>query len=191
MPPSIAALAVDMFCRRIDHAVCAERERALVERCGEDIVDDKLGARIVRDVRDRCDVDHLQRRVCRRFQKKGLGVFLGRFFPRIEIGPVDQRGSDPETRQPFLYDPAAGTKQRLRGNHVIAGSYQTHECGGHSRHARSGRSCSFRSLERRHALLEHAHGRIGVTRIDVTRDLAGKPRLAILRCRIDVALGQE
>ena len=186
-----AALTVDMLGRRIDHAVRAERERALVERRGEHVVDHELGTGIVCDVRDRSDVDHLQRRVGRRFQKECLGVFLDRLFPRIEIGAIDQRRCHPETRQPFLDDPAAGTEQRLCGDHVIAGSYQAHERGRDGRHAGRGRSRRFRPFERRHALLEHAHGRIGVARIDVTRDLAGETRLALLGGRIDVALGEE
>ena len=52
-----AALAVDVLGRRIDDAIGAERERALVERRGEHIVDHQLGADAVRDLRDRRDVD--------------------------------------------------------------------------------------------------------------------------------------
>ena len=52
-----AALAVDVLGRRIDDAIGAERERALVERRGEHVVDDQLGAGLMRDLGDRRDVD--------------------------------------------------------------------------------------------------------------------------------------
>ena len=82
------ALAVDMFGRRVNHAVSTECERALVQRGGEHVVDHQLGASIVCNVRNGGDVDHFQGRVCRRFQKEDLGVFLDRFFHALRSVPL-------------------------------------------------------------------------------------------------------
>ena len=80
-PPRHAALAVDVLGRRIDHAIGAERQRALVERRGEHVVDHQLGAGVVRDLGDRGDVDDFERRIGRRFQEERLGVLAHRLFP--------------------------------------------------------------------------------------------------------------
>ena len=76
-----AALAVDVLGRRIDHAVGAELERALVERRREHVVDHERRAGRMRDLGDRLDVDHLERRVGRAFEEEGLGVRPHRVAP--------------------------------------------------------------------------------------------------------------
>ena len=98
---------------------------------------------------------------------------------------------DAETRQPFLDHPAAGAEQRLGGDDVIAGLDQPHHRGGDRGHAGRGRARGLGAFERRHALLEHVHGRVRVARIDVAGDLAGEARFALLGARIDVALREE
>ena len=86
-----AALAVDVLGGRIDHAVGAELERPLPERGREHVVDHQRGARRMRDLGDRGDVDHLERRIGRAFEKEGLGVRPHRVAPLREVGAVDQR----------------------------------------------------------------------------------------------------
>src|SRR5207244_12034828 len=106
------ALAVYMFGCRINHAVGAKFKRTLVEGRREYVINYEFGAGIVCDVRNRGDIDHLQRRIGWRLQKEGLGVFLDRFLPGVEIGAIDQRRRHSEARQPFLDDPSAGPEQR-------------------------------------------------------------------------------
>ena len=123
--------------------------------------------------------------------KNTLVFFCTAFFHCVEIGAVDQRRGDAEARQPILDHPAAGAEQRLGGDDMVAGLHQAHQRGRHGRHAGRGRARGFGAFERRHALLEHAHGRVGVARIDVARDLAGKARLALLGASVDIALREE
>ena len=186
-----AALAVDVLGRRIDDDVGPELERALVERRREHVVDDELGAGAVRDLGDRRDVVDLQGRIGRRLHEEHFGVLGHRLLPLIEIVAVDERRRDAEAPQPVLDHPAARAEQGLRRHDVIAHAHEAHQRGGHRRHAGRGRARGLGAFERRHALLEHAHGRVRVARIDVAGDLAGETRLAFLGARVDVALRQE
>ena len=133
----------------------------------------------------------LERRIGRRLHEERLGVLLHRVLPGVEIGAVDQRRGDAEARQPFLDHPAAGAEQRLGGDHVIAGRTSPISAVvtaampvAVERAASAPSSAAMRCSNM-------AHGRVGVARIDVARDLAGEARLALLRALVDVALGQE
>ena len=108
-----AALAVDMFGRRIDHAIGAERERRLKKRRREHVVDYERRACFMRDIGNRRDVDDLERRIGRRLQKEGLGIRPHRVAPLVEIDAVDQRRGNPEPRQIIFDDVAARAEQRL------------------------------------------------------------------------------
>src|SRR5712672_1291601 len=69
-----AALAVNMLCCGIDHAVGAEFERMLIERRRKNIVDHEGGTRLMRDIRDGLDVENVEGRVGWTFEKERLGV---------------------------------------------------------------------------------------------------------------------
>ena len=100
-----AALAVDVLGRRIDDDMRAELERLLLQRRGEDIVDDQPRADRVGECGDRGDVDHFERRVGRAFEEEQLRVRPDRLFPVRDVGAVDQRRarcriSAPASRSP-------------------------------------------------------------------------------------------
>src|SRR5215475_8128504 len=59
-PAENPALTVDVLGGGIDDTIATECERALIERRRKNIVDDKSGAGIVRDVRNRRDIDNFQ-----------------------------------------------------------------------------------------------------------------------------------
>ena len=182
-----AALPVDMLGGRIDDAVGAERERALIDRRGEHIVDNERCAGFVRDLRDRGDVDHLERRIGRRLQKKRFGIRPHRVAPLVEIGAVDQRRGDAVARQIILDDIAARAEQRLRRHHVVAGFELADERQRHGGHAGRGRARSFGAFERRHALFEHRDRRIGKARILEARLFVLEAALGLGGAIVDVA----
>ena len=186
-----AALAVDVLGGGIDDAVGAELERVLEQRRREHVVDHQRRARRVRDLGDRRDVEHLERRIGRALQEERLGVRPHRLAPLLEVGAVDQRRGDAVARQVLLDHVAAGAEQRLGGDDVVAGPDLAHQRGGDRRHAGRGRARGLRAFERRHALLEHGHGRIGEARILVARLLALEAPLRAQRAVVDVALGEE
>ena len=173
-----AALAVDVLGRRIDDAVRAERQRALIQRRGEHVVDHERRAGRMSDLRHLGDVDDLERRIGRAFEKERLGVRPHRIAPGVEIAAVDQRRGDAEARQIVLDHVAAGAEHRLGGDDVIAGLELADQRHGDGRHAGRGCARGFRAFERRHAPLEHVDGRIGEARILIAGVFALEARLA-------------
>ena len=151
-----AALAVDVLGGRIDHAVGAELQRALVERRREHVVDDQRRAGRVRDLGDRAMSITSSVGIGRRLEEEGLGV---RPHRRRAIAsrsvPSTSVEVDAEARQAVLDDVAAGAEQRLRRDDVVAGLELAHQRGGDRRHAGRGRARGLGAFERRHALLEH------------------------------------
>ena len=122
-----AALAVDMLGGRIDHAIGAERERALPKRRREHVVDHQRRARLMRDLGDAGDVDHFQRRIGRRLEEAGLGVRAQRRPPGVEIGAVDDGRGHAEARQVVLDHVEARAEQRPRRHDMVAGLDLAHQ----------------------------------------------------------------
>ena len=105
-----AALAVDVLGGGIDDDMRAEFERLLLQRRGEDIVDDKPRAGLVGEFRHRSDVDYFQRRIGRAFEEEQFCVGANCLFPIAYVGTVDQRRFDAVFRRQRLDYPAAGTE---------------------------------------------------------------------------------
>src|SRR5437588_12785751 len=103
-PAEAAALAVDVLGCRIDDAVGAELERALIERGGEYVVDHEGGSRRMRDPGDCLDVENLQRRIRRAFQEERLGAWAHRALPLLEIAAVNEGRGNAVARQVLLHD---------------------------------------------------------------------------------------
>ena len=145
-------------------------------------------------MRDLChfgDVDDIERRIGRAFEKERLGVRPHRVAPFVKIAAVDQRRGDTEARQVILDDIAAGAEHGLRGDHVIAGlelADQRNRDGGHSGRRRARR---FGALERRHAPLEHVDRRIGKAGILVARIFALEARFRLGGAVVNIALGEK
>ncbi len=141
--------------------------------------------------RDGGDVDDFERRIGRGFEEKGLGVRPHRVAPLLEVGAVDQRRGDAEARQIILDDIAAGAEQRLRRDHVVAGLELADQRQRDGRHAGRGGARGFGAFERRHALFEHGHGRIGEARILEARLFVLEAALGLRGAVVDIALGQK
>ena len=163
----------------------------LQHRRSEGVVDHQRRAGLVQDVGDGGDVDHLQRRIGRAFEEGGLGVGADRRLPGGEIGSLDQRRGDAETRQQLLDDVKTRAEQRPRGDDMVAGLELAHQRRGHRRHAAGGGARRLGALEQRHALLEHRDGRIGEARIDEARRVAFEARLRLRHRVVEIALGEE
>ena len=84
-----AALAVDVFGRRIDDDVGAEGERALHHGHAEHVVDDDAGADAMRQRRKpRPDVHDRHGRVTGALEKDAAGLRPQRTLPRVEVRAV-------------------------------------------------------------------------------------------------------
>ena len=187
-----AALAVDMLGRGIDHDVGAERERALPDRRGEHVVDDQPRAGLMRDLGDRRDVEHVERRIGRAFQEAAPGVRPHRLLPLVEIEAVDQRG--------LRCRSAAADLPPRSGRSRTSPSPPPH---GRRLSAAPGwpwspRPCRWRWRARLRAPSSSIMRRsniaivgIGKARIEIAGILALEARLALFGAVVDKALGQK
>ena len=92
------ALTVDMLGGRIHHQVGAKRERMLPDGGGEHIVHHQHGAMRVGDLGNSGDIDQIEGRVGRRFEKDKSGVWAHGLFEGIKVAPVDKRRVDAPAR---------------------------------------------------------------------------------------------
>ena len=184
-------LPVDMLGRRIDDAIGAEFERALIHRRREHVVDHERGAGVMRDPGDRFDIDHFQRRIGRALEKERLGIRPHRLAPLLQIGAVDQRAGNAVARQEILDHVAARSEQCLRRDDMIAGLELAEQRDRHRRHAGRGRARGLRAFERGHALLEHRNRRIGEARILIAGRFALETRLGGRGILVDITLREK
>ena len=108
----------------------------------------------------------LERRVRHRLEEGEPGARPERRAPLVEVGAVDEADLDAEARQQRLADVEAGAEERAGRDHVVAGLELGEERAVHRRHAGGGGEGVLGALERRHALLEHAHGGVAVAGVD-------------------------
>ena len=164
-----AALAVDMFGRRIDDDVGAERHRPLQQRRGEHVVDHDERAGASCAIFDTPSMSTSSSTGLVGVSKKKARVLgLHRRFPGGEVAPVDQRRLDAVARQQILDDVAAAAEQRARRDHMIAGLEMAKQRRGDGGHAARRAARGVGAFERAHARLEHGDGRVGVAAIDVS-----------------------
>ena len=75
----------------------------------------------MRDVGDGRDVIDLEARIGRAFEEEELGLRPDGRLPLREIGAVDQRRGDAETRQQIFDHIETGAEQRAGGDDMVAG----------------------------------------------------------------------
>jgi hypothetical protein len=175
----------------IHHDIGAQRQRTLPDRRRKHIVDDQPRAALMGDFGNRANVEHVERRVGRAFQKAAFRVRPHRAFPLVEIEAVDQSGPDAVARQQIFHHIAARAEHRFRSHHVVAGLQRRQNGGGHRRHAGGGGARRFGAFELDHAALEHRDVGIGKARIEKAGVLALEPCFALFGGVVDKALGQE
>ncbi len=164
-----------MLGRRIDDDIRAPFQRLLIERRGEDVVDDDLGAGLARQCRDRLQVHEIEHRIGRRFQEHDVGPLGEGGLPLLEVVAVHQDGLDAPARQQLRHDVVARPEQRARRNDARSRLQLAGQGGEHRRHARGRHFARFRAFQGGQALFQHRVGRVAEARIDEARILA-RPR---------------
>ena len=112
-------------------------------------------------------------------------------LPGGEILAVDQLDLDAEARAELGQDPVAGAEQQGRADDPHAGAQLAHQRRVDRRHAAGRGGAILRALEQRHALLEHAHGRVADARVGVALLRLGEAGLGVLGALVAEARGEE
>ena len=145
----------------------------------------------MRDSRDRADIQHVERRIGRAFEKTAFCVRPHCLLPRVEIEAVDQSGLNAVARQQIFHHITARSEHRLRGHHVIAGLQRRKNRRRYRGHAGGGGASGFGAFQFDHPALEHRDGGIGKARIEKAGIRALEPRFALLGAVVDETLRQE
>ena len=183
------AVAADELRRRVQHDVRAPVDRPAQVRRRERVVDEQRRAVLVRETRERLDVEHVAARVADRLAEKRLRVRPDRRFPRVEVVRIDPRELHRHLVQQVLELIHRAAVERRRRHDVIAGRQHREERAGLRRDAARERHRSAAALEARHPLLERGHGRIHDPRIGVAVFLEIEVRGRGLRVLEHVARG--
>ena len=122
---------------------------------------------VVRDGRDRFDVEHVAAGVADGLAVERLRVVADGRLPRVGIVGIDPRQLHRHLAQDVLELIDGAAVQGRRGDDVIAGREQREQRGGLRRDAARERDGAAAALEVRHALLEYGHRRIHDPRVGV------------------------
>jgi hypothetical protein len=170
----------------VDHEVGAERERLLVDRRRERVVDDHDRAALVRGRRQRLDVDHLQRRVGRRLQVQHVATAGDRLLDRLVVLRVAEVDVDLLARQDVDEDLVRAAVGVLHGDDARARAEQREQRAGDGRHAGGEADRVLGVLEVGDLPLERAHRRVRVARVDVAVGAAERD----VEPRVDVVVAE-
>ena len=119
------------------------------------------------------------------------GIGFARSTPAIQIGQGDIVHFHTETLEVLVEQADGGTEHTARYQNMVTGTAQAHHGSQNRRHAGGCRHRLLRILQRSNTLLEGAHGRVHVTRIDVAGALAGKTRSGVTGTAKHIAGGQK
>ena len=155
-------VAGEVLRRGVHDEVDAVLERALQQGSGEGVVDDDVGAGLVRGGGDRRDVGDLEGRVGRRLEPDQRGVGAGR-DDGVGVGDVDELGLQPAAGLEVgeLHDRAGvgvpGDDDRAVGADEVE----------HRRHRRQagGEGQAAAALQRAEGVLERGPGRVAVAAV--------------------------
>ena len=152
--------------------VGAERQRLLVDRRREGVVDDHDRALLVRGRGERLDVDHLQRRVGRRLQVEHVEAAADGALDRLVILGVAQVDVDLLARQQVDEELVRAAVGVLDRDDAPARRQQREQRAANRRHARREGDRVLGPLQVGDLALEGAHRRVGVARVDVAGSVA-------------------
>ena len=122
---------------------------------------------IVRDGRNRCDVEHVPAWVADRLAVERFGVLAHGCFPRVGIIGIDPRQIDRHLPQQVLELVDRASVEGRRRHDVVARLKQREERGGLRRNAAGKRDCTAATFEIGDALLEDGDRRVHDPRIRV------------------------
>ncbi|PAV68457.1 hypothetical protein WR25_17441 [Diploscapter pachys] len=158
---------------------------------GEGIVDHGRDAAFPRNGADGADVDHVHRRIGRRFEEEDLRFGPHRVEELLRIACIDDRGLDAELGQQRIGQPAARSERRAPADQMIARLQLTQQHRGHRRHARCHRPARLGPFQQRDPLFQHFDRRILQTGIGHPLLLTREPRRGIARLVVGIARGEE
>ena len=147
--------------------VRAPLDRAAEKRRRERVVDDQRQLVVVRDGRDRFDVEHVAARVADGLAVKRLGVVADGRLPRGGIVGIDPRQFHRHLAEQVLELVDRPAVEGRRGHDVIAGRQQREQGRRLRRDPAGERDGAASALEVGHALLEHRHRRVHDARVGV------------------------
>ena len=147
--------------------VGAPLDRAAEKRRRERVVDDQRELVVVRDGRDRFDVEHVAAGIADRLAVERLGVVADGGLPRVRIVGIDPRQLHRHLAQQVLELVDRSAVQRRRRHDVIAGRQQREQRRRLRRDPAGERDGAASAFEVGHALLEHGHRRVHDARVGV------------------------
>jgi hypothetical protein len=158
----------------VHDGIGTEREGQLQVRRGERVVDDNDRVAVVRDPRDRFDVDDGQHRVGRRLDPHDARLVPPLPVDRVEVGEVDRRPGQAARLVHARDEPVRAAVGVVRDEHMVA-RVQPPQQGVLRRQPAREREAVARLLERREALLERAAGGIAAAGVLEAVVLAHRP----------------
>src|SRR5581483_1984374 len=165
------AMAADIFRGRVHHDVRAPLDRPAQVGRGHGVVDDKGNLGLVRDLRERLDVDNVDERVAERLGVEQLGVLADGAAEVFRLIRGHECRVDAELLEIDVQQRVRAAVERGGGDDVVAARAERQDrgdLGGLAGRAGKRRAAAF---ERGHALLEHRHRRVRDARIDVAEGL--------------------
>ena len=153
--------------RRVQHDVGAPLDRPAEVRRRERVVDEQRHAVLVRDARNRLDVEHVAARVADRLAEESFRVVAHRAAPGSEIVGIHPRDLHAHLAQHVLQLIDGAAVERGRRDDVIARREQREQRRGLRREPARERDGAAAALEARDALLEHRDRRIHDPRVRV------------------------
>ena len=169
--------------------VGAPLDRPTQVRRGEGVVDHQRQAVLVRDGRQRFEVDHVDLGVGHGLGVHGAGARRDRARERLRVVGIDEDGVDAEPAQGDVELGDGAAVEGLAGHELVAGVHQAddgQELGGLTA---AGGERADPALERGHALLEGGGGRVHDARVDVAEALQREQVGRVLRVFEHVARG--
>ena len=186
-----APLPVHHLGRAIGGHVGAELHRPLQRGRGKGVIDDADDPPRPCDVANRFQINHIHRRIGRRFEEEQLGIGLARILELLRIARIDDAHLDPELGQQRIGQPAARSERRAPRDDMVAGLKLTQQHRGHRRHARRHRTARLSAFEQSDAVFEHLDRRILQPRIGHADLFAGEARGGIGGAIVRIARCQE
>ena len=165
------AVAADELGGRMHHDVGAKVDRPAQVRAGEGVVHHQRDAVVVRDLRHRLYVEHVDLRVAERLGEDALGLRPDGMADRVVVADVHEPGVDADLAELHVELVDGAAVEGTRGDELVARVHQRDERDVLRRLAGGGRHGADAVLEGGDALLEHRHRRVHDARVDVAEAL--------------------
>ena len=153
------AVAADPFGRGVHHDIGAELDRAAEERRRKGVVDQQRNLGVMRDLRDRRNIQHLEAGIADGLADHQPRIRLDRGAEFVERARLDEGGGDAEARQRVRQQVDGAAIERGGGDDMVAGIEQRCDRQMQRGHAARGADRADAGFQRREPLLEHRRRR--------------------------------